>query len=342
MTQKRIRPTKTFSIAVLSYNRKDYLLLMMQSILSQTYSDFSVTVYDNASTDGSVDALNTIHDSRLRVVKNEENVGWIGNANQALTDCQSDYLLLTHDDDLLKPTLLEEYIKVIEDDESINLISCDADQIDKDGKITKNNYVSNTYLKANTIRSGLGGFAKDYVDGVNYICCPTAMLKIRTIRDGGLLFRPEVGSAADSYLWSEISFIPGGNYYIEKSLYLYRIHPFQETAYKRFKLMTELRYPYFKMLRSHDKGLARKWWRNSRAMVAGEWSGRHQDGPKVLLRDLFRKLARLNEFSYFDLQLVYGLSMQLFHKWQESRTRRIQKGIKLLKRWIKKYLRKAA
>lgn len=57
------------------YNGERYLRAALESILSQTYSNFEIIVIDDCSTDGSPAILASIPDARLKVFRNVENLG---------------------------------------------------------------------------------------------------------------------------------------------------------------------------------------------------------------------------------------------------------------------------
>ena len=63
------------SIFIATYNRKEILLDKIRSLLDIKSDDFNVLVLDDMSTDGTVDALKNIDDSRIRVIRNKERNG---------------------------------------------------------------------------------------------------------------------------------------------------------------------------------------------------------------------------------------------------------------------------
>lgn len=80
----------TFSIIVVSLNAGEKLRKTVESILSQSYSQFEVIVKDGMSTDGSVDRLPA--DERIRIVRQRDK-GIYDAMNQATALAQGDYLL---------------------------------------------------------------------------------------------------------------------------------------------------------------------------------------------------------------------------------------------------------
>jgi glycosyltransferase involved in cell wall biosynthesis len=73
------------SIITPVYNGLPYIKECIESVLSQDYEDWEMIITDNCSTDGTVDYLKTIRDSRIKIFYQEENLGIFGNLNFAFT-----------------------------------------------------------------------------------------------------------------------------------------------------------------------------------------------------------------------------------------------------------------
>ena len=59
----------TVSVIIPTRDRRDLLLRAVRSVLEQRQVTLSVVVVDEASTDGSADAVERLDDSRVRVVR---------------------------------------------------------------------------------------------------------------------------------------------------------------------------------------------------------------------------------------------------------------------------------
>lgn len=88
------------SICIPTYRRGHYLARdIKRALLMTSRNDFEFVVVDNASPDGSFDALATIHDSRLRCFKNTENIGSFENYVRVLEESHGTYALILMDKD---------------------------------------------------------------------------------------------------------------------------------------------------------------------------------------------------------------------------------------------------
>lgn len=106
----------TVSILVTVYNREAYLAPCLDSILASTWKDFEVLVVDDQSKDGSV-GLAEIYagkDERVRVFKNETNLGDYPNRVRAAQMAQGKYLKYVDADDLIYPHSLAIMVEAME------------------------------------------------------------------------------------------------------------------------------------------------------------------------------------------------------------------------------------
>jgi N-acetylglucosaminyl-diphospho-decaprenol L-rhamnosyltransferase len=87
------------SIIIVSYNTREHTLRCLRDLLTRQASRvrLDVVVVDNASDDGSADAV-AAGFPNVRLVRLEENVGWGRAVNRAASDCESPYLLLLNPD----------------------------------------------------------------------------------------------------------------------------------------------------------------------------------------------------------------------------------------------------
>ena len=67
-----------------TYNVAPYVKEAVESVLRQTYHDFELLVIDDCSTDGTLDVVRSIKDERIRVVRNDSNLGLADNLGKVL------------------------------------------------------------------------------------------------------------------------------------------------------------------------------------------------------------------------------------------------------------------
>ncbi len=91
------------------FNGETHLAECLDSLLEQTFTDFFIEIYDNASTDKTSEIAREYasQDSRIRYHRHDENIGMIQNFNGALKAAETEYFLWRADDDLASPDFLE-------------------------------------------------------------------------------------------------------------------------------------------------------------------------------------------------------------------------------------------
>ena len=72
------------AVVICNYNKKDFVLDCIESVLASSFKDFDLVVVDNASTDGSIEAIEDKYGSKLTLLVNEENLGGSGGFNRGM------------------------------------------------------------------------------------------------------------------------------------------------------------------------------------------------------------------------------------------------------------------
>lgn len=86
------------AIVILNWNGKHYLERFLGKLIKRSaLPGVSIIIADNASNDGSVDWLKANH-SQIRLIELEENYGFTGGYNRALSQIDSQYYLLLNSD----------------------------------------------------------------------------------------------------------------------------------------------------------------------------------------------------------------------------------------------------
>ena len=106
-------PDPTFSICIPNYNYGHYIGETIQSVLDQSYSHFEIIVADNASTDNSLEVVESFRSDRIRVIRNRYNIGFGPNLQRATESARNDFVNLLSSDDLMKPGALETYAGIL-------------------------------------------------------------------------------------------------------------------------------------------------------------------------------------------------------------------------------------
>lgn len=126
-----------FSILIPVIKAK-FLCLTIDSVLSQTFEDYEIVIYNDCSPDNIEKVINKYSDNRIRYYKGEKNIGnddpsktW----NIMLKIAKGEYLCLLGDDDILAFNYLTEINLLIEKNPFSNLFRSKLRRIDETGKI---------------------------------------------------------------------------------------------------------------------------------------------------------------------------------------------------------------
>lgn len=205
------------SILVPLYNTvEEFLREMIESVTAQTYENWELCLAD-----GSDEAHSEVarivreyqeKDGKGRIVykKLEKNEGISGNTNQCLTLATGEYIGLFDHDDILHPSALYEYVKVI-NEKGADYIYCDETTF-KSGDINK---MLTMHFKPD--------YAIDNLRANNYICHFSVFA--RELLDGTELFRSRFDGSQDHDMILRLTDRAKCVVHVPKLLYYWRSHP---------------------------------------------------------------------------------------------------------------------
>ena len=119
------------------FNGENYLHESIESILNQTYNNYEFLIIDDNSSDRSIEIINSYKDSRIRLIECAENKGQTIRLNQGLKIAKGKYIARIDQDDISIVERLKKQINFLENNPSVGLLGTKYIQIDKDGKIIK-------------------------------------------------------------------------------------------------------------------------------------------------------------------------------------------------------------
>lgn len=102
------------SVVIPMYNRKNTIRRAVESVLDQTYKNIEIIVVDDASTDSSVEIVESIHDDRIRIIRLPNNQGANHARNKGIRAAKGEYLAFQDSDDEWMPTKLEVQIDYVQ------------------------------------------------------------------------------------------------------------------------------------------------------------------------------------------------------------------------------------
>jgi len=215
-----MKPIVTVLMTV--YNGKEYLNEAIESVLCQTFNNFEFLIVDDASTDNSIEIINSYGDSRIKLLRNEKNIGQTATLNIGLASAQGDYIARLDQDDVCLPLRLEEQVSYLKENPSISIVCSREYSINEKGEKIG---VWKRELK------NYGAFLGYIILGMNPIWTPSVMFVKNDILqlDG---FDVNFGPASDFELWGRIALKRLNAQVVPKFHQLRRIHSQSQTNLK--------------------------------------------------------------------------------------------------------------
>ena len=190
-----------YSIILPVRNGGHYVKICVDSILAQTYTDFNFIVLDNCSTDGTLEWLLSLNDSRIQVIPSQKSLSIEENWGRIKAVEKNEFITLIGHDDILYPDFLQVIDRLVKSNPDASLYHTHFNFIDANNNTIRTckpmnkiitGYEFLSLFLARTIDSMGTGYvmrSKDY-DTLNGI----------PVRYPNLLF-------ADFELWLNLTFI---------------------------------------------------------------------------------------------------------------------------------------
>jgi glycosyltransferase involved in cell wall biosynthesis len=226
------------SICVPMYQAARWITEALHSAFAQTHEDLEVVVVDDASSDGSADIVDRLADPRLRLVRNANRRGEIGNHNRCLELARGRLIKFLDQDDTLAPNCVERMAGVFRKYPSVGLVFSRRSIVwngvpDEAARAWTEEFgaVQEHFSRIAEINSGRELF-DDWVRrgfGRNWIGEPSNVMVRRSCfeRLGG--FSSRVAMDMDTDMWFRTLFYYDAGF-VDEALAIRRLHSYSSTA----------------------------------------------------------------------------------------------------------------
>lgn len=209
----------------------------VESVLAQTYENFELLLVDDASTDDAMASLPA--DPRIRVFRNERNVGQIPSLNRGLAEARGEYIARLDHDDVCLPRRLELQMGLLDAQPQVALVSSWVDIVETNGRL---------WTHVRTDLDSFEEFAALVVTARLVLVHPSLMFRRSVIREVGG-FDERLGAAEDQELYRRLVLAGQEARVVPQTLLRYRRHEEQMT-YAKAAMVRE------NDARSHERFLA--------------------------------------------------------------------------------------
>lgn len=121
------------SVCIGAYNRERYIRETLDSVFAQTYPALEVIVVDDASTDRTVEIIQS-YGNRVKLIRRAANSGLPAvPRNQAIAEATGDLVAFLDADDLWYPSKLEKQVEWMRLHPAVSMVHCRCDVINEAG-----------------------------------------------------------------------------------------------------------------------------------------------------------------------------------------------------------------
>lgn len=173
-------------ICIPNYNNEKTISETLDSIVNQTYQNIIIKIFDNASTDNSVDILREYEKKyeNIKVFENKINIGGEGNFNRCIENMEGEYSAIYHSDDVYMNDIIEKEVFAMKNNDIsavftngfiINEYSDNIGEykIPLEIQLNKNELIEVTFQE----------LIKSIIQNGNFLICPTVMSKTETYKN---------------------------------------------------------------------------------------------------------------------------------------------------------------
>ncbi|NOQ14322.1 MAG: glycosyltransferase [Methyloprofundus sp.] len=139
-----MKSTAKILIIIVTWNKKEYVIDLLNSLSTLNFprDQLDILVIDNASNDGTVEAIESQFDA-IQIIRNAENIGGTGGFNTGLAwafeqpDAQYDYLWLLDNDVVVHQNALSELVTILDENPDIAIAGSTMMQLDYPWRINE-------------------------------------------------------------------------------------------------------------------------------------------------------------------------------------------------------------
>lgn len=298
-------------ILLATYNGEKYLKEQIDSILSQTYSNFRLIISDDCSKDRTREILKEYErkDNRITVYFQEENLGYVKNFEFLLTKVENEIYALSDQDDVWLPEKIEKSIEKMKLENS-DLVFGDLEVVDENLKTINKSF--NNYMKLTRKIKKCNDYNKFYlyncVTGCTIVAKKSFLDKVLPIPKNTKHILHDYWIALITCVYGKVSYLEEtyikyrqhGNNQVGTEKTSYKMESFEEIRNLFIKVKLELFETYVKNNEKFPKEIQNL---NNKALKYFKQL-KNKNNFNFKGWNIFYKLYKNETFSYFILNFV--------------------------------------
>lgn len=225
------------SVCIPAFNGATHLEECLDSVCSQTYRELEILIVDDCSTDRTASIIEAYQqrDSRIRLVRNDTNLGLVGNWERCITLASGEFVKFAFHDDVLYPRCVEALVQAM--DPGVRFAFCAREFIaDDPASRTRANGMQRARQRIHALFADTGlitpaAFSLAVLDVIptNIVGEPTATMMHRDVFWQYGRFNPDLVQILDFEFWCRV----GSNEtirYVPEVLAKFRLHASSTTS----------------------------------------------------------------------------------------------------------------
>jgi glycosyltransferase involved in cell wall biosynthesis len=207
------------------YNGAAYIAEAIESILAQTFRDFSLVIYEDGSTDDTLATIKRYDDPRIELRALAANRGRAPNLADGVQRTESDYIARMDADDVASSDRFEKQVAFLDRNPSIDLLGTNVVFFSESGETVGIQPECHEDIEI----ALLFGFTMLH---------PTVMMRNSALKSGGFNYDPALRDSEDYDLW--VRMVRSRRFHnLQEPLLSMREHPAKETVAKRRQYQRE-------------------------------------------------------------------------------------------------------
>lgn len=132
-----MRSEARVTVLMPAYNSSEFIFEAIDSVLKQTYSDFTLLIIDDGSTDDTAAIINSFSDKRIQFVQNTENLRLVATLNKGLDLIESEYMVRMDADDVSMPERIEKLVAYMDQNPGVGVCGSFIETFGKENSVWK-------------------------------------------------------------------------------------------------------------------------------------------------------------------------------------------------------------
>jgi glycosyltransferase involved in cell wall biosynthesis len=201
------------SVIIPTHNRRALLERALASVRAQSWQDLEIIVVDDASADGTAEAMGRLNDARLRYLRHAAPRGEAAATNTGIAQAAGTYVAFLHDDDAWLPAKLERQVELFRrGDAKLGAIYCGFLSV-----------AAQTGKELRAVLPVKRGDLSSELARQNWIGVPSTVMVRRECFEQVGVFDEGIVAGADYDMWIRLSRCYRFDY-VPEALVLYSVH----------------------------------------------------------------------------------------------------------------------